>query len=117
MVERPNANTSTSMTAELGQLVAGEYSDPHQLLGLHDSVVRAYRPDAVAMRLRLGSDDAPERLEMTRIDPAGVFEATVPAGTESYRLEADYGQPGQTSTFVFDDPYRAWPTVGRPEEH
>ena len=54
---------------------------------------------------------------MTRIDPAGVFEAKVPAGTESYRLEADYGQPGQTSTFVFDDPYRAWPTVGELDLH
>ena len=113
----PRSAPDPALAGHLDLLVAGAYSDPHHLLGLHDSVVRAYRPDAVAMRVRLGSDDAPRLVEMTRIDPAGVFEGAVPAGTDAYRLEADYGHPDQTSTFIFDDPYRAWPTVGELDLH
>ncbi|MDQ6616786.1 MAG: 1,4-alpha-glucan branching protein GlgB, partial [Actinomycetota bacterium] len=56
-------------------------------------------------------------IDMTRIHPAGIFEATVPPGTDHYRLEADYGQPGFVSTFTFYDPYRAWPTLGELDVH
>ena len=41
---------------ELDLIVAGEHSDPHRVLGLHDGKVRAYRPDAVAMRVVLKSN-------------------------------------------------------------
>jgi 1,4-alpha-glucan branching enzyme len=54
---------------------------------------------------------------MTQIHPAGLFEAAVPPGTDHYRFEADYGQPPYVSTFVFEDPYRAWPTVGEVDLH
>src|SRR6266568_8502102 len=96
---------------ELDLIVAGEHGDPHRVLGLHDGKVRAYRPDAVAMRVLLdrngeGSNGL-SRVEMTRIHPAGVFEASVPKDTAHYRLEADYGAPGSVSTYDFDDPYRA----------
>ncbi len=133
---------------ELDLIVAGEHSDPHRVLGLHDGKVRAYRPDAVAMRVVLKSNGdgsngprpgvglgphVPEepgvgapggaakppaaQVEMTRIHPAGVFEAPVPKGTARYRLEADYGTPGSLSTYDFDDPYRAWPTLGEVDLH
>jgi 1,4-alpha-glucan branching enzyme len=62
-------------------------------------------------------DTGGQRIPMTRIHPAGVFEAEVPPGTDHYRLEADYGQLPYVSTFVFEDPYRAWPTVGELDLH
>src|SRR3981081_476027 len=115
-VAAPAVASSTGaprLPVELEQVVAGEYSDPHQVLGLHDGVVRAYRPDALAMRVLVGS----QRIVMTRIHPAGLFEAAVPPDTATYRLEADYGQAGHGSTAVFDDPYRHWPTVGELDLH
>src|SRR4029077_16243717 len=93
---------------ELEQIVKGRHGDPHRVLGWHDGTVRAYRPDAIAMRVVADG----RRMPMTRIHPAGVFEARVLDGTAGYRLEADYGQPQTASTFVFEDPYRAWPTIG-----
>src|SRR5579859_7312423 len=103
----------TALDRELAQIVAGRHSDPHRLLGLHDGVVRAYRPDAVAMRVVIGE----QRLPMARVRPEGLFEAPVPDAATAYRLEADYGRPGMATTFVFDDPYRAWPTVGDVDLH
>ena len=96
---------------ELERIVAGRHHNPHHVLGLHDGVVRAYRPDAVAMRVLAGRGDG-QSVPMRRLHPAGVFEAELPSGVHQYRLEADYGRAGAPSTFVFDDPYRAWPTVG-----
>jgi 1,4-alpha-glucan branching enzyme len=113
----PEAAPGGAGNVELEQLVAGRHSDPHRVLGLHDGTVRAYRPDATAMRVRIGPGPEAERVEMARVHPAGVFEAKVAAGTESYRLEADYGSPGRTTTFVFDDSYRAWPTLGEVDLH
>jgi 1,4-alpha-glucan branching enzyme len=125
----PNSKpSSTPMAPELELIVAGEHGDPHRVLGLHDGVVRAYRPDALAMRvIPLDAVEAPsarpsagghqEAIQMTRIHPAGVFEAPVPAGTDHYHLEADYGQPGFVTTFTFHDPYRAWPTLGELDLH
>jgi len=100
---------------EIELIVAGEHSDPHRVLGLHDGVVRAYRPDAQAMRVTPVDGDRP--IEMARVHPAGVFEADVPSGTDHYHLEADYGRPGWMTTFTFHDPYRAWPTVGELDLH
>ena len=110
-----------SPTFELDLIVAGEHSDPHRILGLHDGVVRAYRPDALAMRVipvDAGTETSQSGpIEMTRIHPAGVFEADVTAETDHYHLEADYGQPGWVTTFRFHDPYRAWPTLGELDLH
>src|SRR6266568_1822108 len=91
---------------ELDLVVAGQHGDPHRVLGLHEGKVRAYRPDAVAMRVVLEKvgDGSATRVEMTRIHPAGVFEGSVPKDTARYRLEADYGEPGSVVTYDFDDP-------------
>jgi 1,4-alpha-glucan branching enzyme len=110
----PAAGPSTSvLPEELEQVVAGQFSDPHRILGLHDGVVRAFRPDAVAMRVEVDG----RRISMTRIHPGGLFEAELPPGSDHYRFEADYGTPPYVSTFVFEDPYRAWPTVGELDLH
>jgi 1,4-alpha-glucan branching enzyme len=110
----------TPAPAELQLIVAGEHSDPHRLLGLHDGVVRAYRPDAVVMRVLVAEGDGAPAVEMRRIHPAGVFEGDVPLGTKRYRLQADYADPGASSnvaTVTFDDPYAAWPTLGELDLH
>ena len=40
---------------ELELIAKGHHGDPHRVLGRHGEVVRAYRPDAVAMRVVTGS--------------------------------------------------------------
>jgi len=97
----------------LDRLVAGEHPDPHRLLGHHGGVVRALRPDAVSMRVRSGE----QRADMVRIHEGGVFEGPLAPSASSYRLEADHVLGGQVTTHVFDDPYRAWPTVGELDLH
>jgi 1,4-alpha-glucan branching enzyme len=101
---------------ELEQIVAGRHGDPHRVLGPHDGLVRAFRPDAVAMRVVVDGDHT----ELVKIHPAGVFEGKLPPGAGSgthYRLQADYGSVANRSTFEFDDPYRAWPTLGDLDLH
>ncbi len=104
---------------ELDQLVAGEHGDPHHVLGPHTSagrrpatVVRGYRPDAATMHLVL--DDG-TRHPMAEVHPGGVFATELVAPeVASYRLEVAYPD-GQT--FVLDDPYRFWPTIGELDQH
>ena len=95
-------------------LVSGRHHTPHALLGRHGAVVRALRPEAKEMYL-LVTGPAPERpvLERTpmhEVAPA-LWEAPLAPSAAGYRLEAVYGGPGSPS-FVFDDPYRHWPTLG-----
>ncbi|MDP9072921.1 MAG: 1,4-alpha-glucan branching enzyme, partial [Actinomycetota bacterium] len=113
----PPAQPAAAPTGELELIVAGEHSDPHRVLGRHDGMVRAYRPDATAMAVLIGDDPA-TKVEMDRIHPAGVFEADLPSGTDHYRLQADYGPPGApTATVTVEDPYAAWPTLGELDLH
>ncbi|MDQ1444557.1 MAG: 1,4-alpha-glucan branching enzyme, partial [Acidimicrobiaceae bacterium] len=93
------------LATEVVRLVSGEHANPHTVLGLHGDVVRAYRPDAVAMRVIL-DDGKPCDMERVR---DGVFAAEVPEGTTAYTLEATY----EDGTIVtLEDPYRFWPTLG-----
>jgi len=93
------------LATEIVRLVAGEHANPHTVLGLHANVVRAYRPDAVAMRVIL-EDGKP--CDMERVRDA-VFATEVPSDTQSYTLEATY----EDGTIIsFEDPYRFWPTLG-----
>src|ERR1700722_257906 len=98
---RDGASPAPQAPSELELIVAGEHGDPHRVLGFHDGVVRAYRPDALAMRVlpidgpdAPGTPSAPEPgapgtpIEMVRIHPGGIFEAEVPTGTDHYHLQA-----------------------------
>ena len=101
---------------QLDLVVRGEHADPHHVLGLQKldggAVVRAYRPDATAMRVLLGGGGV---VEMTRVRDGGLFVAEVDeAAAEGYRLEATY--PSGT-TISFEDPYRFWPTLGEIDLH
>jgi 1,4-alpha-glucan branching enzyme len=102
---------------ELDLIAAGRHSDPHRVLGRHDGVVRAYQPEAKAMRLLAGTKAGGKTTEMTRIHPGGVFEAPIGKGVRRYQLEADYDQAGAITTHRFDDAYRSWPTLGDLDLH
>ena len=113
----PQSGAPEPIDAELARLVGGEHSDPHRVLGPHSdakgvTVVRGYRPDAAAMNLLL--DDGDSR-PMTLVHPRGVFAVELPvAEPPVYRLEVSYPHGG---TFVVEDPYRFWPTIGEIDLH
>ncbi len=96
---------SVSIAADLDRLVEGTETDPHRILGPHEDLVRAWRPDAASITLVLPDGT---RVPMEREHPAGVFVAKGVKATE-YRLEVTY--PGG-DTWMVDDPYRFWPTLG-----
>ena len=100
-------------------LLSGRHGDPHQFLGRHGSIVRAYRPGALEMRL-LRPGVAP--VEMKMIHPAGLFETSEAKtsgsdGAGAYELEAAYGTGADRRTYRFHDPYSAWPTLGEVDLH
>ncbi len=96
---------------DIEAVVEGRHHDPHQVLGPHDGVVRAYRPGAVAMKVLIADDRV---VPMDRVHKAGMFEAEVPDVGGGYRLEADYGGG---SVHSYEDPYRFWPTLGEDDLH
>ena len=53
---------------------------------------------------------------MHQVHPGGLWEAPLDPSAAGYRLEAVYGGPGSPG-FVFDDPYRHWPTLGDLDLH
>jgi 1,4-alpha-glucan branching enzyme len=101
-------------------LVQGRHYDPHSLLGRHGGVVRAFRPAATEMFL-IATGAGPERPVLQRtamheVHPAGLWEGALDLSAPSYRLEAIYGSAGAPG-FVFEDPYRLWPTLGDLDLH
>ena len=102
---------------EMELVASGRHSDPHRVLGRHGEVVRAYRPEAKAMRLLTGSASRPAVTDMKRVHPAGIFEGPISDSATSYRLEADFEDRGAVSTQRFDDAYRSWPTLGELDLH
>src|ERR1700722_9412027 len=109
--------TDPGISAELALLVAGRHGDPHRVLGRHGGVVRAFRPDATAMRLVVESGGEPRIVTMTRIHPAGGWEAPIGTEAERYRFEIDVAEGGPVGTWSFDDPYHSWPTLGDVDLH
>ena len=64
---------------ELDRIASVEHPDPHSVLGAHEEdgalVVRAFRPDAVEVRVL--ADDGSVH-PMQRVHSLGVFEARLP---------------------------------------
>jgi 1,4-alpha-glucan branching enzyme len=102
---------------ELDLIARGHHGDPHRVLGRHDGVVRAYRPDTVAMRLITDVPGGEQVSEMTRVHPAGIYEGRIGEGVERYRLEAVYPHGDGELSYRYDDPYRSWPTIGDLDLH
>jgi 1,4-alpha-glucan branching enzyme len=108
-----SAATDRQHLVDIERLIALEHGDPHSLLGSHPTpagvVVRAFRPDAESMRLRIDGEKSAR--EMTRRHPAGIFEILVAERREafSYRFEIDF-RGGSKATIR--DPYCFLPTLG-----
>jgi 1,4-alpha-glucan branching enzyme len=108
--------TPTLARQQIERLVRGEHHQPHSLLGAHQAggqvVIRAMRPDATEVTALLDGDG--ERVKLTQVHPAGLFEALLAAEqVPAYRLEVAYGD----RTFTIDDPYRFLPTIGEIDQH
>jgi 1,4-alpha-glucan branching enzyme len=104
---------TTIPAGELAALLAIQHKDPHALLGAHPTpagvVVRAFRPDAVAVS---GIEDAGGRRHaLARVHDAGLFEGLIPGRKEvfGYRLEVGYDSG---LTVQGRDPYAYLPTLG-----
>ena len=117
------STVDVSLTIDDGEaagLIAGLHHDPHTLLGASLAVdsagrrcvlVRAWRPEAVAVAVLIGD----ERAEMERVHPAGLFATALPGDSvPDYRLEVSYRDG---VTVIVEDPYRFWPTVGELDLH
>jgi 1,4-alpha-glucan branching enzyme len=95
------------------QMLSGRLRDPHELLGPRadgDQVrIRAFHPEATAASVARVDGVTP----MRRLNAAGLFEVSVPAGEPGYRIrfhndERDWEQ---------EDPYRFSPTLGELDLH
>ncbi len=82
--------------------------DPHHFLGLHDGVIRLYRPGADFVYIEVfGKITAAHK-----VDKEGLFELEVPEGTTArdYRIY-------HTSGLLSYDPYVFTPTFGEVDAH
>ena len=99
---------------DVDALVAGVHHDPHSVLGAHVSdgrvVVRAWRPEAEAVAVRVGGD----RVELRERHPAGLFEGELDEAPPVYELEVAYPDG---SVFRLHDPYSFTPTLGDVDVH
>jgi 1,4-alpha-glucan branching enzyme len=105
---------SRALTDELDRLVAGAHHDPHSLLGAHPgrskTTIRALRPEATSVVAIVDG----ERTPLKKVHDGGVFAGTVAgADVPDYRIEVTYG----ADTYVTDDPYRYWPSLGEVDLH
>ena len=104
-------------------IVSGEHGDPFAVLGPRPTrvgsrpgtVVRTFQPTATAVRVMpLGS--APPAREMTRLHPAGFFEAVFPGHRLPFPYQLEIADShGQVSWI--EDPYRFPPTLGELDLH
>ncbi len=98
----------------LAALLDGAHGAPFDILGPHPApdeglvVLRAFRPDAHALRVVIAASGA--RVEMARLHDAGLFAAAVPGAWPGlrYHYEADT-HDGRTLTFA--DPYAFSPLL------
>ncbi len=112
MSEQSRASMTTSSTlppADIDAIVGGYHAEPHGVLGPHGVTIdgdeaiaiRAFRP--LDEKVSVVTDKM--RTAMTRVHPAGLFEALFGGQSESfpYRLELE---DGEGDTFEIEDPYR-----------
>ncbi|MGH9268707.1 MAG: 1,4-alpha-glucan branching protein GlgB [Acidimicrobiales bacterium] len=103
---------TTQPPSDFEDLIGGAHADPHRVLGLHDGVVRAWRPDADRLWAVLATGRV---VEARRVHPAGVFEADVgDAAGGGYVLR---GATPEGDLWEMADPYRLWPSVGDVDLH
>ena len=106
---RPADTTLAPDRNDLDMLREGRHYNPHSVLGAHDhpdgTVVRALRPNAESVDVRIGGVDHP----LTHVEN-GLFSGLVPVkDLIDYRLVVRY--PGGNEVVVADG-YRFLPTLG-----
>jgi 1,4-alpha-glucan branching enzyme len=108
-----NGAPAPALESAVEQLLSGRLRDPHDLLGPHESGhtvrIRAFHPEATTASVARPDGVTP----MRRLNAAGFFEVTVPAGEPGYRIrfrndEREWEQ---------EDPYRFAPTLGELDLH
>src|SRR5919106_1103466 len=106
---------STVDPGSIDALVRGEVHDPHSILGTHPApggkIVRAWRPDAAAVRCII---DGKVAAKLEQVHPAGLFEGLVDEDFEHYQLETDYPDG---NSYTVNDPYAFLPTLGDLDIH
>ncbi|MEY2473930.1 MAG: 1,4-alpha-glucan branching enzyme [Actinomycetota bacterium] len=106
---------TVTLSDELARVARGEHRDPHRVLGPHADgdrvVVRVFRPDAAGVEVL--TDDGP--VPATCAHPSGLYEAALDGPlVPEYRLNIALHDG---TSFVIDDAYRFWPTVGELDLH
>ncbi len=107
----------TVVTSELDALARREHSQPHAVLGAHQTdrgvVIRALRPAAKTVAVKPSKG---KTVELEQVHPAGIFEATIEGAKLPlrYKLKVDYGDAGK---FTLEDPYAFEPTIGDLDLH
>ncbi len=101
-----------TLDGDIERLVARDHPTPHDVLGAHPAgtgvVVRAYRPDATAVRV------VPLRgsvVDLRQRHSAGIFEGRLPRRQLPFRYSLEVDYPDGTTIRV-DDPYAFLPTLG-----
>lgn len=96
-MEKGSAPSDISMLSEV------RHADPHRFLGLHDRVIRLWRPGAKEIHVEILG----KVVQAKQISDKGVFEIKVPKkiGPHEYRVFHESG-------LLANDPYAFWPTLG-----
>jgi 1,4-alpha-glucan branching enzyme len=84
-------------------LSEGRHYDPHRFLGLHDAVIRLWRPDAATLHLEVLG----QIVEATKVSDKGLFEYRLnqKIGATDYRIYHHNGR-------LAHDPYAFAPSLG-----
>jgi 1,4-alpha-glucan branching enzyme len=102
---------------EIELVVGRRHWDPHHVLGAHlvddGIIVRAYRPDAREIRVRV---DGAEPVMLGQRHPAGVFEGFVPGAGLPLRYDLEVSYP-DGNVYALRDPYAFAPTLGDLDLH
>ena len=106
----------TTASEDIDRIVAGEHHDPFRVLGPHQLgedggrgwVVRAFLPDAESAAVVV--TDGSQRHEMSRMHPAGLFQAMLPKSSWPlvYKLEL---RNHEGHTWQIRDPYSFPPVL------
>jgi 1,4-alpha-glucan branching enzyme len=107
----------TVRAEEIERIVARDHPEPHRVLGVHPAnggwVVRAWRPEADAVRIR---PDGGAAVEAERLHPAGFFEGELARGSDPGRYSLEVTYP-DGRTYTLRDPYAFLPTLGELDLH
>ncbi len=107
----------TLLDHDLRSLLSATHHDPFSILGPqkvgHDIIVRIFRPDASSIELIDKKTDA-VLVTATRVNPDGVFEASVGKSLVAYRLRVT---PWHGDAFVIDDPFSFGRVLGEMDTH